>query len=87
VVPAIGAPAVQREILRPVERMLELEGWHLSASNVVAFDAVKADLRMTLAVRPALRAAESDPDGWSNAVVLSEYEVRKDLPSCLLKMP
>jgi ATP-dependent helicase YprA (DUF1998 family) len=87
VVPAIGAPAVQREILRPVERMLELEGWNLSPSSVVAFDAVKDDLQMTLAVRPALRAAESDPDAWSNAVVLSEYEVRKDLPSCLLKMP
>jgi ATP-dependent helicase YprA (DUF1998 family) len=87
VVPAIAAPALQRKILRPVAQMLELEGWSLRESKAAAFDVFKGDLRVTLAARPALRASESDPEGWNNVIVLSEYEVRKDLPSCLLKFP
>ena len=67
--------------------MLKLEGWSLTTSTTTAFDASKNGERVSIAVRPSLRAVEADPPGWDNAVVLSEYEIRKDLPSCLMKMP
>jgi hypothetical protein len=86
-VPEIASAVRQREILRPVAQMLELEGWSLTASTATAFDAFKDDSHISLAARPALRAVESDPVAWSNTIVLSEYEIRKDLPSCLMKIP
>jgi hypothetical protein len=66
--------------------MLELEGWSVASNERTAIDVIKDAVHLSIAVRPALRAVESDPREWERAVVLSEYEIRKDLPSCLLKI-
>ncbi len=40
-----------------------------------------------LHLRPSLRDPDDVPETWRQGVVFSQFEVEKDLPSCILKMP
>jgi ATP-dependent helicase YprA (DUF1998 family) len=85
-VPEVGSPIVQRELLQPVAEILALEGWSLQEDTVGAFRVEKAGQRRTIALRPSLRSADADPAGWRDAIVFSQFQVGRDLPSCLLKV-
>lgn len=77
----------QRDILRPLSGMLALAGWHIRQSQECALDVERSGVRSRLHLRPSLRDKRDVPDTWERDIVFSQFEVEKDLPSCLLKMP
>jgi hypothetical protein len=85
-VPAVTAPSLQREVLKPLADILKLEGWSLTENASLGFVATKGNLEKAIAVRPSLRGFEADPPHWDNAIIFTEYELEKDLPACLLKV-
>jgi ATP-dependent helicase YprA (DUF1998 family) len=87
VAPEVMGSDQQGEILRPLAEMLRLAGWQLEASRDCALEVVRDGVRSQLNLRPSLRDSGDVPEVWRRGVVFSQFEVEKDLPSCLLKMP
>jgi hypothetical protein len=85
-VPAVEALDVQRTQLSSLTQMLSLDRWTLATDSRHAYRVSKNNQSIHLAVRPSLRDRQADPPAFATAVVLNEYELRKDLPSCLLKI-
>jgi len=77
----------QGAILRPLAGMLGLAGWQLATSSECALYMVRGGARSQLHLRPSLRDSGHVPEAWRPGIVFSQFEVEKDLPSCLLKMP
>lgn len=85
-VPAIASLSVQRQVIKQLVEILKLEGWSFTNDEAVGLVATKGNVKKSLAVRPSLRAVESDPPRWDDHIVFTEYELAKDLPACLLKV-
>lgn len=77
----------QGATLQPLRRMLELAGWQHTGSRECALEVVRGGVRTRLHLRPSLRDPTDVPDEWRRGVMFSQFEVEKDLPSCLLKLP
>jgi hypothetical protein len=86
VAPHVPSPEVQWEQLRPLASMMALDGWNFARSSEFGAIATKDDRRHTVRILPGLRSANEFgtpvPD-----FPLSEFQLNKDLPSCLLDRP
>jgi len=87
VAPEVMGLAQQGAVFRPLAEMLGLAGWQLATSHECALEVVRGGVRSQLHLRPSLRNPGDVPRGRGQVVVFSQFEVEKDLPSCLLKMP
>lgn len=87
VAPEIADLVQQRTILGPLAGMLSLAGLQVASSRVCALDVGREGVPTRLHLRPSLRDPDDVPDIWRQGVVFSQFEIEKDLPSCLLKMP
>jgi hypothetical protein len=87
VAPEVADVARQRAILRPLAGMLDLAGWQEAASRNCALEVERVGVSSRLHLRPSLRDPDDIPNTWRQGVVFSQFEVEKDLPSCILKMP
>ena len=87
VAPEIADLVQQRTILGPLAGMLSLAGLQVASSRVCALDVGQEGVPTRLHLRPSLRDPDDVPDIWRQGVVFSQFEIEKDLPSCLLKMP
>jgi len=77
----------QRAILRPLASMLGLGGWQVVPSASAALEAKRDSASAQLHLRPSLRDLADVPNEWHQGIVYSQFEIEKDLPSCLLKLP
>ncbi|WP_129777091.1 DEAD/DEAH box helicase [Peristeroidobacter soli] len=77
---------IQREQLSSLSKMLSLDHWTIAKNPVMAAQVSKNGKVIDLSIRPSLRDRQADPPSFAACVVLSEYELQKDLPSCLLKV-
>lgn len=87
VAPEVMDLGQQGAILRPFAGMLGLAGWQIATPSECALQVVRGGVRSQLHLRPSLRDSGDVPEAWRRGVVFSQFEVEKDLPSCLLKMP
>jgi len=85
--PSICDPSAQHNRLRPLLSMFRLGGWHVAASETFGARICRNGHFVDIALRPALFDPASVPASWSRALCLSDFEVEKDLPSCLLEIP
>lgn len=85
-IPAVESLDVQRKQLHSLMQMLLLDQWTASSDREHALRVTKNNRSLHLVVRPSLRDRQADPPSFAAAVVLNEYELQKDLPSCLLKI-
>lgn len=87
VAPEVIGAVQQGEVFRPLAGMLELAGWRVRSSRDCAMLVERSDVRSRIHLRPSLRDPRDLPEIWQRGIVFSQFEVEKDLPSCLLKMP
>lgn len=87
VAPEIMDVAKQRAIMRPLAGMLRLAGWEVAPAGVCALNVERCGTPSRIHLRPSLRDPDDVPEEWCRGVVFSQFEIEKDLPSCLLKMP
>lgn len=86
-VPKLAAAQEQRHALGPLLSMLQLDGWSIRSSPTFGAIVSCEGKQLNLALRPALFDPYSLPGNWSEAHTFSQFEVEKDLPSCLLAVP
>jgi hypothetical protein len=85
--PALIDQAEQLDVLLPVISMLELHGWKITGHSESGIEAGRSGSRCNIVAIPSLIDRDSLPTSYANSIVLSVYEIEKDLPGCLLKLP
>ena len=85
--PVLIDPAEQLDVLLPVISMLELHGWKITGHSESGIEAGRSGSRCNIVAIPSLIDRDSLPTSYANSIVLSVYEIEKDLPGCLLKLP
>jgi hypothetical protein len=86
-VPALFSQDSQRRGLEPFTAMLQLDGWSASPSATDGLTFSRRGTRFDAVLVPSLYDPGSVPAAWANSLQFSVYEVEKDLPSCLTRVP
>jgi hypothetical protein len=84
--PEVSKPPRQWETLMPLSAMMRLDGWTMAQSETVGAIADKNGRRLSILAYPAL-LSRSALRGPQADFLLSELQLKKDLPSCLLDRP
>jgi ATP-dependent helicase YprA (DUF1998 family) len=85
--PMICTPTEQHARLGPFLSMVRLGGWQVAAVREFGARITRGTHSVDIALRPALFDPDSVPASWRGALQVSDFEVDKDLPSCLLEIP
>lgn len=86
-VPALLSRDSQRLGLEPFTAMLQLDGWAAAPSATDGSIFSRRGTRFDAVLVPSLYDPGSVPAAWANSLQFSVYEVEKDLPSCLTRVP
>ena len=85
--PALFDLDAQFRTLEPLKQMMELEGWVVRTSQRPGYEGSRGANSAWILAIPSLRDPMAVPNELSGATIFSAFELERDLPTCIIKLP